>query len=575
MIWTSRLLRAAAVAIAILAAIDPSLALRRAGRPLVAVIDSGSAELTARLSRALSGAFDVHAGAIAGAAVTILAGDRLPIAPIVVSGALFAVMPTPPTPRIEVSATLPVPAPSGAKLPVTAGVRAVGMRGRTLVIDLYAGALAVDTVKRPIASDDERADVTLALPPAAAGLLTARVVAHDAAQSALSAERHVLADVRDQRWRVFVADARPSWTSTFVRRALELDRRFEVVSRVSTSKGLAAESGAVPSLADSAALANVDAVVIGAPEAMAVADVRALERFARERGGSIVLLVDEVGDAGDVALGAADALLDGVRLDAVRGVAHVQAAGATGTLVATEMAVPRGGRGVTPLARASIGGLDTPVVWQTPLGAGRVIVNGALDAWRYRTSAHGGFARFWSDAIGAAAAASPAPLAVTLAPRLAAPGQPIHVRVVARDAQLSDPTRAAPVVTLKGPPDFWPDAERGVFRAVIHAPDTPGNYELRVDGLVGAATVSTVVHYAVTAKPDDRPAPATLSAWTTAHGGAVLGDDLDAAVARVRAAAPAPTAPLETHPMRSAWWLPVFVLLLGGEWWIRRRRGER
>jgi hypothetical protein len=29
------------------------------------------------------------------------------------------------------------------------------------------------------------------------------------------------------------------------------------------------------------------------------------------------------------------------------------------------------------------------------------------------------------------------------------------------------------------------------------------------------------------------------------------------------------------HPMRSPWWIVPFGLALGGEWWLRRRRGGR
>jgi hypothetical protein len=30
-----------------------------------------------------------------------------------------------------------------------------------------------------------------------------------------------------------------------------------------------------------------------------------------------------------------------------------------------------------------------------------------------------------------------------------------------------------------------------------------------------------------------------------------------------------------THPMRSGWWTLPFAVCLGGEWWLRRKRGLR
>ena len=77
------------------------------------------------------------------------------------------------------------------------------------------------------------------------------------------------------------------------------------------------------------------------------------------------------------------------------------------------------------------------------------------------------------------------------------------------------------------------------------------------------------------AAPDHRPQPALLAAWTTSRGGAVINEEAAGVVSRVQAAVNARRARVETHPMRSLWWLPVFVLVAGGEWWMRRRRGER
>lgn len=562
MTWLSRLCRALAVAIAIAAAIDPAMRLLRADRRSVAVIDAGGAELTASVSQALSNEFDVHAGAVAGAAATLIVGNELPAPSAITSGALFAVVPAARSPRVEIErVAAPGIAPSGSRVAVLVSVRAVGLRGRSIVVDLFAGSLAVDSVTRALTQDDERVNVAVALPPSAAGLLGARVVARDAGSRALSVERHAIVDIRDQRWRVLVADPRPSWASTFVRRALEADRRFDIASRVGTSKALSVASGIAPPLLDSAALAEFDAIVIGAPSELTATEVRAIERFARERGGAVVLLLDRI------ELGALAPIIGVTSLADVHGAERMKVSAVAGNQIATELALPQVGAGITPLALASIGGKDTPVIWQSALGAGRVVVNGALDAWRYRTRESGGFSKFWVDAIAAAASASPASLVLTTETPRVAPGATFTVRAIVREAQLSDPSRPAPMVELNGPPLFWPAEERGVFLASVTAPDAPGNYAIKVrDG---------VLRYSVVPEVDPQPDPALLTAWTTSRGGTVLTDDLAGVMSRVRTAVNTQYERVETHPIRSPWWLPVFVILLGAEWWIRRRRGER
>lgn len=568
MTWLSRILRVLGIAIAIAAAIDPAMALMRVDRAVISLIDAGGGALTPAIARALAAEFDVHDGPIAGAAATLVVGDAFPETELVTSGALFAVTPARPATRVEIEdIKAPLVAPSGSKIPVVVSVRAVGMRGRSVTLDLFAGSLAADSVKRDISQDDERADVVLALPPAAAGLLSARVAVRDVQDGPV---RHLVVDVRDERWRVLVADPRPSWASTFIRRALESDRRFDISSRVGTSKTVGAASGTAPSLTDTPALSSFDAIIVGAPDAMSAQEVRSLERYARERGGSVVLLLDQV-DPGSFA-----PLLGGVTLGDIHGLERVKLSSAAGTLVATELAVPRGdGGSITSLARAAIGGKETPVIWQSPLGAGRVVVNGALDAWRYRTREGGGFARFWTDAVGAAAAASPAPLELTAETLRVAPGTTFEIRAIVRDVQLSDPSRPAPPAELEGPPTFWPEEERGVFHVTVRASDTPGNYQIKVQGsVVPGVRVQQTLNYVV-APAEHRPQPALLAAWTTSRGGTVLADDVPGVVSRVRTAVNARKERVETHPMRSPWWLPAFVILLGGEWWIRRRRGER
>ena len=100
-------------------------------------------------------------------------------------------------------------------------------------------------------------------------------------------------DVVNRTWQVLFYDRRPSWASTFVRRALEDDARFSVRSRTQTSTGVAIERGDVPaSLGAVDRIDAFDAVVVGAPAALSPVEVQTLEEFAHRRGGAVVVLLD-------------------------------------------------------------------------------------------------------------------------------------------------------------------------------------------------------------------------------------------------------------------------------------------
>ena len=591
MIWVGRMLRMLAVWIAILGLVDPVLTWPRSDRPVVAVIDAGASSLATRLTTELARDFDVHTGPVAGSAATVLAGWALPAAPVAVSGALIAVTPSPVSPRVDIEhLSAPATSAPAASVPVDVALRAVGARGRTLRVDVSDGALLLDRTTHIVASDDERFAVTLSAPAIGTGVSRFVVRVRDDARSdaSLTAEGVVATEATAVRWKVLVVDPRPSWASTFVRRALEADRRFDVSSRVTTSRAIDVESGDAPALLNAAALESFAAIVVGAPDALTVAEVRALEQFARGRGGAVVLLMDRV-DAGPAArIAGAASWRD------VHGIERRAVVGDAGTLIATELAVPEtllpGG---AALATMGAGTAARPaVVWQTPLGAGRVIVSGALDAWRYRAREQNGFARFWTGVISDAAAAAPPAVMVMPPARVVAPGSDMDVRVIVRRAQLSDASRPAPLVDARArigavgasaagadmaPLRLWPTAERGVFVAPVRMPAAPGTYRIVVDAVddrgvaIGEAAVDVVA-----AELPPAPGVTDLAAWTTAHGGVVVpGAEREDVVAAVRARVSSRAEPQRVHPMRSPWWLPLFVGVLGGEWWLRRRRGDR
>jgi hypothetical protein len=58
-------------------------------------------------------------------------------------------------------------------------------------------------------------------------------------------------------------------------------------------------------------------------------------------------------------------------------------------------------------------------------------------------------------------------------------------------------------------------------------------------------------------------------------GTSVKADDMSLLTARLNAQAMRPAADTRVRPMHSPWWMLPFSLTLGGEWWLRRRRGLR
>jgi hypothetical protein len=251
------------------------------------------------------------------------------------------------------------------------------------------------------------------------------------------------------------------------------------------------------------------------------------------------------------------------------------------TLRATEWRWPGSlPSGASAVARDSGG---NAVIWRSPIGAGHLLVSGALDAWRFRETATSGFAAFWRAQIAGIAAASPPALDVRLAQTVLRPGARTDLTVMLRDLALGesvagDAVQARITAVLDGargpvPLRVWPRETPGRFEGELRAPGAPGLYRVRVSS--GAALAHAdlrVTNDAAHAVPDR---PQLLRAWVRARGGAVLTAAETGVLAATLVRALGPVRRAETwQPMRSAWWLLPFTFALCGEWWWRRRRGH-
>lgn len=368
---------------------------------------------------------------------------------------------------------------------------------------------------------------------------------------------------------VVAYDLRPSWASTFVRRAIEGDPRFRVRFRSRLGPDLAVANADAIRL-DAPTLAAASVVIVGGPEALTGAEVGLLERFVRVRGGSLILLPDRA-LSGPVARFAPDGLRERLAREPL----------SVGPLRATELLVAKEGSVSHALASTGDG---QPAVVAVPIGDGRVILSGAMDAWRYRAGNDAAFDTFWRSLVADAAMAGGRPLDVTTAPALVAPGQDVRIELRRRsmDEERTD-MRAGLVVACDGQPEatvrLWPSGRAtlaGVFTSA-----RPGACRARAS----AAFPQEIKAESAFVVADRRSPPVrgeagrrlqALAAAFDARVGHVGEEETLAAMIRARMRETAGAAiDADISPMHSPWWIVPFVACLGGEWWLRRRRGMR
>jgi hypothetical protein len=583
-------LRGTAIAIAVAAAIDPAVTSQRNAKPEISVIAGQSVRdstLAASVEHALAKNFTVLPASFARASATVLVGtaprlDDASIADLALPA--FAVTPDTNATQISIEqVTVPSVAPLDARVPVAVRVRANGAANASVAITLAASGGTVDQIVKRVANNNQEFDASLSYLPTAAGAAPLHVVA-TLGVGGDSARADLVVDVRDTRWPVLFYDPHPSWMSTFVRRAAERDRRFVISSRVVTTNGIATETGQPSQLDDAAGLSRFDAIVIGAPDALTDAEVRGLEMFLRERGGRVVLLFDAP------ATGPIRRLIGPVEWIAKTenpSVLIVPADADSTRLRASALAWPRTlPQGAQPLAWATNAASGHATVWQSAVGAGNIVVSGAFDSWRYRDASSSTFTQYWQTLIANEASAAPPAVSVRIARPVVQPGERGDVTVIVRKAALRTTTLlqspSTPIQsTVSASIDvdgkqtsvaLWPASGVGEFRGEFRAPQTPGTYRLVVaaDSEIGEAPL-IVANVVSAATPSDKD---LLRAFVASRGGQTIVVSELAGLPAILTRSLRPAARAELwHPMRSTWWLVVFIAALSAEWWMRRRRG--
>jgi len=459
------------------------------------------------------------------------------------------------------------PAQVDASSTATVTLAATGAEGRETHIEVRDGEVPVGAGQHTWIGGSP-VTVSVRWWPARAGRRVLSVTAatggtrsHAPQQSRTTADVEVSASP----WPVLVVESRPSWAVTFVRRVLDADARFAVDAHAVLAPGLASARGRTG--LDDQRVAEARVVVAGGLDGLTEGEVARLERFVAERGGALVLVPD-----GAVS-GPATRLLPGrwrTRLDGAP--AGVEGLRASEWLLASALAP-----GDLVLATHE----DAPAIVSRPIGEGRVVVVGALDAWRRRGPAEPSrgaspYERFWRGLVADLARGTGNAVDVRIDHVPGDAHATVDVQARAMGPRTAWRASARLVCgTAESALRLWPQPRVGHFRGrvPVQAPGTTCDVVADVAGLgEGRAAVTAPAN----TRAEARRIAERLQQIAAASGGttAKSGDVTALALALTAIERPAPANTL-SWPLRSWWWGLAAALALGGEWWLRRRAGAR
>jgi hypothetical protein len=455
---------------------------------------------------------------------------------------------------------------------VSVTLHARGGSGRTTTVRLEDGGLAVASASHLWSAGDETWHAALSYLPDGARAVRLRVRADTLPGELRTADNVVdlLAPAMRGPVRALVVESGVTWPAAFVRRALEASPAFTVAAIQHATTAVATRAGSPPRAVTRREIAPYEVVVIGQPQTLDDGALDAVRWFVEERGGVAIFVPDRI-VSGSIR-GLAGVVLDMRTLES-----PVALGGSGAGTLAAEFATPRALPSLAFTLASDPAG--APVVFGMRRGMGAVIVSGALDAWRYRDRNDGAFGRFWRSVILEHAAGVPPLVEVTATPALVRPGDSVRVTARLRGTEVpADGDRVdVPPVTARAidasagaemPVRLWPSAEPGVYEGEWR-PASAGGYAIDVS--IGASNGAAAVTVAGDVVAADTVA-AAMAIAAHASGGAVAGSE----TALVRALAerfPPRLATRPSRPARSPWYAAVFVLLLCGEWALRRRQG--
>src|SRR5689334_23013002 len=261
------IVRTIAIGIAIVAMVDPAFSISRPQRPKIVTVN-----LTSRgdagernQSSLLPCAADERCVVIADGTVDadLPADLKHPITLVVEKPASG--------PNIEVRLVIASASHAAAAGSVRVDLIRTGSIAKTDIRVTDGGALVGSATHEWQKETNTTIDV--AWWPLAIGARTLHVqaVPVEGESTAIDNQIDVAVDVATRRGSILIFDARPSWSSTFVRRALEDDPRFIVGHRARVAPALTV--GTASARLDEQVLDATDVAVIGGPDALTAADV--------------------------------------------------------------------------------------------------------------------------------------------------------------------------------------------------------------------------------------------------------------------------------------------------------------
>ncbi len=580
-----RTLRAASLALGVVALIDPSCRQART-QPIAVQVQPASStaahrELADRVRQRLASTLGTRADfdSPRDPDALVIAGEPTDGSAIPEGKPVSIVADVDPAGRNVRVLDITAPTRMFPGVPTAITVTVVGREvvGESTRIALHLDGIEIDGIDHRWTGLEESFTARLEDLPLSAGTRRVRASVSPARGETTESDNHadIAIEVLDRKVHVLVHEPRPSWQGTFVRRALEGDPLFDVSSLARTSTGIEVRAGQPPERLGAANLEAFDAVVVGAPEELRDSDVAALESYLRNRGGALIFVPDRrpsgpyprmipAATFGEVLIANAAAL----RADA-------------GVLRGSEFAAPEKlAAGVDVLAGLVRENGTAPVVISWPTGLGRAIFSGALDAWRHRGRPDE-FTTFWRNVILTAASQSPPALAVTATPTVVQPGDRVRVTARLRPTEFERGPRpgvlpeVGVVVQAEDQPEapvrLWPTAEAGTYEGTF---DVTAAGRLSIVATAGAKLTSRAELIAADgARTATGHGTAATELLARASGGAVANaSDLSGVESNLRAL-PQQTAAATIYPARSPCWIVAFVATLGAEWFLRRRRG--
>ena len=249
---------------------------------------------------------------------------------------------------------------------------------------------------------------------------------------------------------------------------------------------------------------------------------------------------------------------------------------------------PRPGATILALTTAPGGGVF-PVVAVQPYGRGRSMVFAGEASWRWKMmvpSSDRTYELFWRQAARWLSSAAPDPVAITV-PASAEPGDSISVDVDARDASFAPVPDAAIEATLTRPGGAveaiklrHADPASGRFTAAI-ASEQPGLYRVHADAKRGASPLGASDRWFYVGGADREFADPRLNEGflrrvaRNSGGRYVRAADAGRVTGWLQSTMPQNAAPERRDLWHEPWAFGLIVLLLSGEWILRRRWGLR